>query len=184
MFQRAIARLMIRGDHPATGGARIMKRLLTLFALIATLTAASPAWAHDDEEKGRNFNAVLRPAAGGPEDGSGTVKFRQPRDENKIAYLEVGLRGLLPHNAYYFERAVDMEVNDDCAAATNWLRLGAGIVPSAIATDNKGKGRALLFRDLAAVPEGTQFDIHFRVIDAITGATVLVSDCYQYTVRQ
>jgi hypothetical protein len=168
---------------------RIMKSLLTLLAVLATLAGGGAAWADDDDDEegrndGRNFNAILRPAAGGPEDGFGKLGFRQPRDENKIVYLKVRLQELLRNNAYYLERAVDTEVNDDCTAATNWLRLGAGSVSSAIATDNSGNGRALLFRDLAAVPEGMRFDIHFRVVDAITNAVVLVSDCHQFTVRQ
>jgi hypothetical protein len=39
-----------------------------------------------------------------------------------------------------------------------------------------------LFRDLAAAPTGSQFDIHFRVIDAVTSAPVLQSSCYRFTV--
>jgi hypothetical protein len=37
---------------------------------------------------------------------------------------------------------------------------------------------------LAAVALGTEFDIHFRVIDAVTSAVVLQSACYQFTVTQ
>jgi hypothetical protein len=175
-----------RHSHRAAWVVVLTAAALTLLAASA-LVSAGAAWANDDDEgrkDGRNFDAVLSPAAGGPEDGSGKVGFRQPRDENKIVYLTIRLRDLLPHNAYYLERATDMEVNDDCTAATNWIRLGAGLVSSAIATDNTGRGRALLFRDLAAVAEGAQFDIHFRVIDATTNAVVLVSDCNQFTVRQ
>ena len=156
-----------------------MKRLLALFALLATLTAAGTASAFE----GRNFNAVLQPAAGGPETGFGRVKFRQPEDENKIAYLKVRVEGLLPNHSYYLQRATDTAVDDNCTG-TNWLTLGRGLVPAAIETDESGEGRAVLFRDLAAVPEGTQFDIHFRVVDATTNAVVLVSACYQFTVRQ
>jgi hypothetical protein len=39
-----------------------------------------------------------------------------------------------------------------------------------------------LFRDLAAVPTGSQFDIHFRVIDAVSLAPVLQSGCCRFTV--
>jgi hypothetical protein len=162
-----------------------MKRLFTFLGVVAALVTVGTAWGNnEDGNDGRNFNAVLNAAAGGPEDGTGVVKFRQPRDENKIVYLKVGAQGLRPNAAYYLERATDMEVNDDCAAATNWLRLGAGLISSAMATDNTGSGRAFLFRDLAAVPEGTQFDIHFRLVDATTNAVALVSDCHQFTVRQ
>jgi hypothetical protein len=40
-----------------------------------------------------------------------------------------------------------------------------------------------LWRDVSAVPSGSTFDIHFQVIDAVTLAVVLASDCLQYQVR-
>jgi hypothetical protein len=39
-----------------------------------------------------------------------------------------------------------------------------------------------LFRDLASAPTGKQFDINFRVIDAVSSAPVLESSCYRFTV--
>jgi hypothetical protein len=154
-------------------------RLLTLFALLAALTAAGAAWAHDD---GRNFNARLWPAAG-LDDGAGKVKFRQPRDEDTIINLYVRVRRLLPNNSYYLQRATDTVVDDVCTG-TNWLTLGRGPDPGPIETNARGKGRAALWRELVGVPEGTQFDIHFRVIDATTSAVVLESGCHQFTVLQ
>jgi hypothetical protein len=156
-------------------------RLLKLFALLATLTAAAVAAAQADP--GRQLQAVLRPAAAGPDKGFGLVKFRQPKDENKIVYLDVWVRDLAPNHNYSLQRATDSNVNDDCTG-TNWLTLGKGLVPAAIATDDRGTGRAALFRDLAAAPIGMEFDIHFRVIDAITAGVVLESGCYQFTVSQ
>ena len=44
--------------------------------------------------------------------------------------------------------------------------------------------RELLFRDVSAIPTGTQFDIHFQLIDAGTGMSVLTSGCYSFTVGQ
>jgi hypothetical protein len=154
-------------------------RLVMLFALLAALTAAGTGWA--DGNEGRNFNAVLLPAPGGPENGSGKVKFRQPRDEFQIVELGVRLRHLLPDHSYYLQRATDAVVDDDCTG-TNWLTLGYGPDPATIDTDERGKGRAELWRDLSALPEGSRFDIHFRVTDAGTGAVVLQSPCYQFTV--
>jgi hypothetical protein len=130
-----------------------------------------------------NLEAILRPVAGGPDPGFGLVKFRQPKDADKIVYLDVWVRGLAPNHNYYLQRATDSNVNDDCTG-TNWLTLGQGLVTQAIATDEKGTGRADLFRSLAAVPLGTQLDIQFRVIDATTSAVVLESACYQFTVSQ
>ena len=165
---------------PKRGG---IMRLLSLFALLATLTVASAAAAQaDDDEPDFNFNAVLRPAEGGPVEGFGLVKFRQPKDPAKIVYLDVRLRGLAPHHSYYLQRATDGLLDGDCTGR-NWLTLGHGPEAVAITTDRKGKGRALLFRDLSAIPTGAEFDIHFRVLDAVSEAVALESDCHQYTVR-
>jgi hypothetical protein len=156
-------------------------RLLTLFALLATVAATTAVAAQADP--GRNVQAVLRPAAAGPDKGFGLVKFRQPKDANKIILLDVWVRDLLPNHDYRLQRATDMNVDDRCTGA-NWLTLGKGLVPEAITTDDRGTGRAELFRDLAAVPTGTELDIHFRVIDDTTNAVVLESACYQFTVSQ
>jgi hypothetical protein len=56
-------------------------------------------------------------------------------------------------------------------------------VPQDIVTDARGTGRAELFRNLGTTAVGSQFDIHFRVIDA-AGTPVLNTDCYQFTVSQ
>lgn len=165
-------------------------RLLKLFALLTTLTAAAAAAAQADvgppwgpETPNFNLEVVLRPAAGGPDNGFGLVKFRQPNDADKIVYLDVWVRDLLPNHSYRLQRAVDMNVDDQCTG-TNWLTLGKGLDPEAIETNDRGTGRAELFRDLSAVPIGVQFDIHFRVIDDATTAVVLESACYQFTVSQ
>ena len=129
-----------------------------------------------------NLEAQLRPVASGS-DGFGLVKFRQPKDADKIVLLDVWVRDLAPSHSYLLQRATDSNVNDDCTG-TNWLTLGRGLVPQAITTDDRGTGRADLFRNLAAVPLGTEFDIQFRVIDADTSAVVLQSACYQYVVSQ
>jgi hypothetical protein len=107
-----------------------------------------------------NLEVVLRG------DGFGLVRFRQLNDADKIVYLDTWVRDLTPNTSYLLQRAVDTNVNDDCTS-----------------TDASGTGREQLFRNLAALPVGSRFDIHFRVIDAATRAVVLTSDCYQYTVR-
>jgi hypothetical protein len=123
-----------------------------------------------------NLEVVLRG------DGFGLVRFRQLNDADKIVYLDTWVRDLTPNTSYLLQRAVDTNVNDDCTS-TAWLTLGKGLQPQAITTDASGTGREQLFRNLAALPVGSRFDIHFRVIDAATRAVVLTSDCYQYTVR-
>ena len=126
---------------------------------------------------------MLRPAAGGPDNGFGLVKFRQPKDAAKIVDLDLWVRDLAPNHSYFLQRATDTNVNDACTG-TNWLTLGQGLVPAGVATDATGAGRADLFRDLAAIPLGMEFDIQFRVIDSVGSAVVLESACYQYTVSQ
>ncbi len=165
-----------------------MKRrfgILVVMAVAAMAFAApvsgGPSWG--PATPNFNLEGILRPVAGGPGNGFGLVKFRQPKDADKIIYLDVWVRDLAPNQGYALQRATDSNVNDDCTG-TNWLTLGHGLVPQAITTDETGTGRADLFRNLAAVPLGTQFDIHFRVIDAGTSTAVLESACYQFTVSQ
>jgi hypothetical protein len=129
----------------------------------------------------RNFVALLRPVSGGPAHGFGVVHFRQPHDAAKVVFLDVWTLGLAPNHSYSLQRATDSIVDDECQG-TNWLTLGRGVEPRAIETNERGFGRARLFRDLAAFPDGTRFDIQFRVIDSVTQDVVLVSSCHQFTV--
>jgi hypothetical protein len=157
-------------------------RLLKLLALLAalTLTVAATQAATADPTPPYNFDAVLEPASGGP--GSGEVKFRQPADEGEVVYLNAHVWGLLPDSSYRLQRATDLLVDDDCTG-TNWLTLGRdNFTPQAIETNPSGNGRARLSRELVGVPRGRQFDIYFRVLDA-ADEIVLVSPCYQFTVR-
>ena len=159
-------------------------RLLRLCAVLAAVTTVSVVAAVGAQaDSGANLQVILRPAGGAADSAFGLVKFRQPKDADTIVYLDVWVRDLAPNHTYYLQRATDSNVNDDCAG-TNWLILGQGPVAQAIATDETGTGRAELFRNLASIPLGTQFDIHFRVIDVVTSAVVLESACYQYTVTQ
>jgi hypothetical protein len=158
-------------------------RLLKLFVLLATLTVAAAVTqlATADPAPPFNFDVALAPGGGGS--GSGEVKFRQPADAEKVVYLNTHGWGLLPDHSYRLQRATDTVVDGNCTG-TNWLTLGRdNSTPQAIETNPSGNGRARLSRDLSAVPRGTQFDIHFRVIDDATGAVVLVSPCAQYTLR-
>jgi len=144
-----------------------------LYAMCGPAFDAAQPWG--PETPNFNLEVVLRG------DGFGLVKFRQPNDVDKIVYLDTWVRDLAPNTSYLLQRAVDTNVDDDCTS-TGWLTLGKGLQPQAIATDASGTGREQLFRNLAAFPVGSRFDIHFRVIDAATGAVVLTSDCYQFTI--
>jgi hypothetical protein len=139
-------------------------------------TAGPPA---GPESPRFNLEVILRDVTGGR--GFGHVKFRQPKDADKIVFLDTWVRDLAPNHSYLLQRAVDTILDGNCTS-TAWLTLGKGLVPQAIATDDRGTGREDLFRDLAAAPTGAQFDIHFQVIDEVTFAPVLQSDCYRFTV--
>ena len=158
---------------------------LPVLAVIAALTlvpaaaARADAVAHPSGSE-RNFVALLRPVSGGPPHAFGVVLFRQPHDTAKVVFLDVWTLGLAPNRSYSLQRATDSSVDDDCEG-TNWLTLGRGLEPQTIETNERGFGRADLFRELT-VPDGTRFDIQFRVIDSVTQDVVLVSSCHQFTV--
>jgi len=164
-------------------------RFATLVTVLAALVvgaaagaqaATGPPWGPVTPDL--NLQVVLQAVAGGPDNGFGLVAFRQPiNDGQKIVYLETWVRDLTPNSSYKLQRAVDANLDGACTG-TNWLTLGQGSTPQTINTDNQGPGRQLLWRDLTAIPTGSQFDIHFRVIDAVTNAVVLESGCYTYTV--
>jgi hypothetical protein len=168
-----------------------------LAAAIAALTLlVAPALADADggeEDQGGarptyNFNATLHPPGGANADDhdedtegrgpSGLVKFRQPKDEDVIVYLDVRVRRLAASSTFTVQRATDTQVDDVCTG-TNWEMPTLG----QIATNETGRGRADLVRPLPPTLLGTTFDIHFRVIDA-AGNVVLESACHQFTVRQ
>ena len=142
------------------------------------LSAASKA--RNSGESQYNLEVVLH------EEGNrgGHIHFRQDRDAAKIIELNTKLHNLEPSREYLLQRAVDaINMVDGNCTSTSWLTLGYGLNPHAILTDEKGNGEDILWRDVTAIPSGSTFDIHFRVVDAITLDVVLVSDCYQYTVR-
>jgi hypothetical protein len=147
--------------------------------LVGQAGAAEPPWG--PETPPFNVEVILRDVSEGS--GFGHVKFRQPNDSDKIIYLQTWVRGLVPSHAYQLQRAVDTTFDGMCTSAA-WLTLGQGLTPQTITTDEGGSGRELLFRDVSVLRTGTQFDIHFRLVDAGTGVPVLASGCYRFTVTQ
>lgn len=127
-----------------------------------------------------NFNVKLY----GRGNTQGHLKFKQDPNPAKIIDLDIKVHNLAPNHEYLLQRAVDaINVLDGNCTSTSWLTLGKGLEPQPILTDNHGKGSEELWRDISAIPSGSTFDIHFRVIDAVTMSVVLSSDCHQYTVR-
>jgi hypothetical protein len=127
-----------------------------------------------------NLEVILR----GEGKSFGHVKFRQDNDADKIIDLGVWVRDLEPNHPYLLQRAVDTPPADGSCSSIAWLTLGKGLVSQAILTDDNGTGEEDLWRQLpSSTLTGTTYDIHFQIIDALTNAVVLTSDCYQYSVR-
>jgi hypothetical protein len=114
--------------------------------------------------------------------GFGFIKFRQDPDVPLTITLDTWVFNLTPDHDYLLQRAVNPITDNDCTS-TAWLTLGKGLVSQPIHTDAFGNGMENLFRNVPATSEGTTFRIHFQIIDAVSLATVLTSDCDQYTVR-
>jgi hypothetical protein len=147
-------------------------------ASVATNVAASADTAPSaSAEPPFNVEAILRG------DGFGLVKFRQAKDPSaNVIRLDVWVRDLTPNASYSLQRAVDTVLDGVCTG-TSWLTLGQGLTPQSIDTDDRGTGRADLWRDVSAIAPGTGFDIMFRVVQRGTTNVVLQSDCYRYLVR-
>lgn len=162
---------LVEGAAPA-----LLGMLVLLFSSSSAVAQEQgPPWG--PETPSFNLEVVLRG------EGFGLVKFRQPNDGAFIIYLDVWVRDLLPNTSYVLQRAVDPIVDDNCTS-TAWLTLGKGLQPQSITTDERGTGREALFRSVAAFPAGSEFDIHFRVIEETTSEVVLTSPCYQFIISQ
>ena len=143
-----------------------------------TATHSTTANANGPETPPFNIEAILR----NDEGGFGHVRVRQPNDPQLVFLLDTWVRGLAPNTSYRLQRAVDASADDNCTG-TAWLTLGEGPTPKAIVTDDRGTGRAALWRVVTS-PIGTAFDVHFRVIADGTGTVVLESACYQFVISK
>jgi hypothetical protein len=129
-----------------------------------------------------NLNVFLNPMTENSA-ASGFINFHQDPDPAKIITLDTRVSNLEPNHAYILERAVNPIADTTGCSSTAWLKLGLGLTPQAIHTDEHGNGEADLWRNVSAIPSGTAFHIHFQVIDSVSSAPVLTSDCYNYMVR-
>jgi hypothetical protein len=165
----------------------VMTRLFLITFLISAFVACDKSVPEDgvNVPPYYNLDATLLPATGKEaigKNGAGLIKFRQDPDTARIITLDTWLFHLQPNHSYLLQRAVDPIANGSCSS-TVWLTLGKGLVPQSIVTDDKGNGHEELFRNITAIARGTQFWIHFQILDEATLMPVLTSDCYQYTVR-
>ena len=111
------------------------------------------------------------------------MKFRQAKDPTaNIIELDVWVRHLAPNTSYSLQRATDTTPDDVCTAS-NWLTLGQGTQPLSIVTDDKGSGRAELWRDLSSLAPASAFDIYFRIIQTGTTSVPLQSECYRFVLH-
>jgi hypothetical protein len=165
--------------------------ILTRIFLFVFLISAWVACDKDVPEDGvnvspyYNLDVTLLPVTSKTafgKNGAGFIKFRQDPDTARIITLDTWVFHLQSNHSYSLQRAVDPITSTGCTS-TAWLTLGMGLVPQTINTDAKGNGHEDLFRNVTAAARGSQFRIHFQIIDASTGETVLTSDCFQYTVR-
>lgn len=129
-----------------------------------------------------NLNVFLNPMTENSA-GSGFINFHQDPDAAKIITLDTRVSHLEPNQSYILERAVNPIADTTGCSSTAWLKLGAGLTPLSIHTDEHGNGEADLWRNVSAIPSGTAFHIHFQVIDSASTSIVLTSDCYNYVVR-
>jgi hypothetical protein len=132
-----------------------------------------------------DINVTLSPVPvkdGASSKAFGFVKFRQHDDTAKIVDLDTWVSGLQPNHAYLLQRAVN-PITDSTCSSVAWLTLGRGLVSQAIYTDFRGEGHEDLFRNISSVASGTQFRIHFQIVDSATLAPVLSSDCDMYEAR-
>jgi hypothetical protein len=134
------------------------------------------------ENKSQTVNYNLEVVLRGEGNRSGHIHFRQDKDAKKIITLDIKVHHLEPNHEYLLQRAVDGILDGNCTS-TAWLTLGKGLTPQPVITDDKGNATEELWRDITTIPSGSTFDIHFRVIEAVSSVIVLTSDCYQYTVR-
>jgi len=134
------------------------------------------------DDSGFNLDVVLRGDAKSSPGGSGYIEFRQDPDTARIIDLNTWVHNLEPNHSYLLQRATNPITDPDCSS-TAWLTLGLGLTPQNIQTDDHGDGHADFWRAVTSIARGTQFHIHFQIVDATTLSTVLTSDCYEYTVR-
>lgn len=155
--------------------------LTLIFASIATIYSCKK-----EEPKPRHAPYDLDVVLYNPEKGSsasGLIKFRQNPDTARIITLATTVSHLSSDHVYLLQRAVNPITDSTQCSSTAWLTLGKGLQPAGIHTDADGHGQADLWRDVTAAARGTQFYIHFQVVDSLTLTPVLTSPCYTYAVR-
>jgi hypothetical protein len=160
---------------------RILIKSTLMIALIAIFFSCKKNPPSPDNT-GYNLNVTLTGENKTGPKSYGYIEFRQDPDTSRIIDLNTWVYHLEPNHSYQLQRAVN-PITDPGCSSTAWLTLGLGLQPQDIVTDEHGNGNADLWRAVTTIARGTQFHIHFQIIDAATQLPVLASDCYDYTVR-
>jgi len=156
---------------------------LKIILAIAVLMVAFSSCKKDDYPLNPLYDLDVRLLGEHQNTGAGFIKFRQNPDAARVITLETWVTRLLPNHVYILQRAVNPIADITGCSSTSWLTLGEGLQPKSIVTNAQGNGYANLWRDISAIPQGTAFHIRFQILDAVTLAPVLMSDCFDYTVR-
>jgi hypothetical protein len=162
----------------------IYKTLIkTIFALALFVTLfGCKKYVIPPDDTAYDLNVTLVGEGKSAYSSRGFIEFRQDPDTARIVDLNTSVNNLEPNHSYLLQRAVNPITDSSCSSIA-WLTLGLGLQPQAIHTDAFGNGHADLWRAVTSVARGTQFHIHFQVLDSTTLSPVLSSDCYEYTVR-
>src|SRR5256885_16031994 len=91
--------------------------LAAVTAVAAQADSGAPSWG--PATPNFNLQVVLRPVDGATDTGFGLVKFRQPKDAQKIVYLDVWGRDLGPNHSNLLQRPGAPNANDD-STETTW----------------------------------------------------------------
>src|ERR1700736_3968403 len=155
---------------PKSAGTLLTRLGILLFMYVIYSGCTKSIHKDDDFTPPFDINVTLNSVVETKEIGSqasGFVKFRQNADTARIIDLDTWVTGLVPKHSYFLQRAVNPITDPDCTS-TAWLTLGLGLVTQAIHTDANGDGHEDLFRDVTALARGTQFRIHFQIVDSAT----------------
>ena len=160
----------------------IAKLLLVIPLLTATFSCKKICTNQENTTPPFNLDVILS-SQGKNFISFGSLKFRQNSSTAHIINIGVRVFNLSPNRFYLLQRAVNPITDSTGCSSNAWLTLGKGLKSATIYTDALGNGQTALWRDVSSITPGTSFHIHFQVIDSASLKTVLMSDCYDYTVR-
>jgi hypothetical protein len=141
-----------------------------------------------DETHGQRLSVF-----GGLGTGTGTVNVTLTAGVTGFsAEVNVNIHGAAPNTTFYVQRAPEFGTNflqdGICqrAAAGSWVTLPRPLLTPfmTITTNGAGAGAAHLSIELPFIPDGTRFDVEFRIVDSMSAPTTdLRTGCFTVTVK-